>query len=214
MKPYRNYLFDFDLTLADSSKGIVLCYTNVLRDNGFLNVTKQEICRTIGKTLVESFHIMTGIDDPERLEQMRLAYTRQADIHMNQNTVFFEDTLRVLPLMKEKGCGIGVVSTKFRYRIQAVFDRDFPGMGIPDVIIGGEDVHHPKPHRESIDKALEVSGWNLKETLYVGDSTVDAETARNGGMDFLGILHGFTTREELAVYPNVGIIGNLDKLPF
>lgn len=214
MKPYRNFLFDFDLTLADSSKGIILCYTNVLRDNGFFSVTPQEICRTIGKTLVESFHIMTGIDDPERLEELRLAYTRQADVHMNRNTVFFEDTLRMLPLLKEKGCGIGVVSTKFRYRIQAVFERDFPGMGIPDMIIGGEDVSHPKPHRESIDNAIKRSGWMPGETLYVGDSTVDAETALNGGMDFCGILHGYTSREELEAYPHVGIIQKLDELSF
>lgn len=214
MKSYRNFLFDFDLTLADSSKGIILCYTNVLKENGYLNVSTRDICRTIGKTLVESFHILTGISDPQKLEDLRHAYTRQADIHMNRNTVFFEDALRMLPLLKDRGCGIGVISTKYRFRIQAVFGRDFPGLGLPDLIIGGEDVSHPKPHRESVDKAMERSGWKLQETLYVGDSTVDAQTAMNGGMDFCGILHGFTSTQELSCYPHVGIIRSLDELSF
>ena len=48
---YSAYLFDFDYTLADSSKGIVKCYHIVLERHGFNNNTDEEIKRTIGKTL-------------------------------------------------------------------------------------------------------------------------------------------------------------------
>ena len=50
-KDYVYYLFDFDLTLADSSRGIVMCFTNVLQRHGFHDVTELQIKRTIGKTL-------------------------------------------------------------------------------------------------------------------------------------------------------------------
>lgn len=39
MKSYQAYLFDFDYTLADSSKGIVMCYRNVLERHGFIRWT-------------------------------------------------------------------------------------------------------------------------------------------------------------------------------
>lgn len=38
MKSYQAYLFDFDYTLANSSKGIVMCYRNVLERHGFHQV--------------------------------------------------------------------------------------------------------------------------------------------------------------------------------
>lgn len=49
MKSYQAYLFDFDYTLADSSRGIVMCYRNVLERHGFHQVDDLSIKRTIGK---------------------------------------------------------------------------------------------------------------------------------------------------------------------
>ena len=58
---YKTYLFDFDYTLADSSRGIVTCFRNVLNRHQYTNVTDEAIKRTIGKTLEESFSILTGV---------------------------------------------------------------------------------------------------------------------------------------------------------
>lgn len=50
---YKTYLFDFDYTLADSSRGIVKCFRIVLTRHQYLTVTDEAIKRTIGKTLEE-----------------------------------------------------------------------------------------------------------------------------------------------------------------
>ena len=60
---YKTYLFDFDYTLADSSRGIVICFRNVLTRHGHTDITDESIKRTIGKTLEDSFSILTGITD-------------------------------------------------------------------------------------------------------------------------------------------------------
>ena len=60
---YNVYLFDFDYTLADSSQGIVTCFRHVLNRYGYWNVDDFAIKRTIGKTLIESFSILSGITD-------------------------------------------------------------------------------------------------------------------------------------------------------
>ena len=57
---YTTYLFDFDYTLADSSRGIVTCFRNVLNRHGYTRPTDNDIKRTIGKTLEESFSILSG----------------------------------------------------------------------------------------------------------------------------------------------------------
>ena len=68
------------------------------------------------------------------------------------------------------------------------------------------------PSPEGVKFALEHLGSSPEETLYIGDSTVDAETAQNAGVDFAGVLNGMTTAEELRVYPHKIIMQNLGEL--
>ena len=210
-KTYKAYLFDFDYTLADSSRGIVMCFRNVLAMHGHDGISDESIKRTIGKTLEESFTILTGIDDKETLAAYRKEYVAQADRLMTANTVLFPETLDVLSRLKERGARIGIISTKYRYRILALLGKKLPE-GFLDIIVGGEDVKTPKPSPEGLTFAISHLGLEAAEVLYCGDSTVDAETARNAGVDFAGVLHGMTTREELEAYPHAGIVTSLDGI--
>ena len=196
MKRYTIYIFDFDYTLVDSSRGIVTCFRHVLGNHGHTGVTDTEIKRTIGKTLEESFSILTGI-------------TEAADVHMTANTFFFPETIEVLETLKSQGAVLGIVSTKFRYRILDLFEKTGHD-GLVDFIVGGEDVKAAKPDPEGLLLAIgRASGGGKSEVLYVGDSVVDAATAQAAGTDFAGVLHGMTTCEELKTYPHVAIVDDL-----
>lgn len=210
-KTYKAYLFDFDYTLADSSRGIVMCFRNVLAMHGHHGISDEAIKRTIGKTLEESFTILTGINDKETLAGYRKEYVAQADKLMTANTVLFPETLYVLSQLKERGAKIGIISTKYRYRIMELLGEKLPE-GFLDIIVGGEDVKTPKPSPEGLLFAIDHLQLLKDEIMYCGDSTVDAETASNAGVDFTGVLHGMTTREELEVYPHVKIITSLNML--
>lgn len=93
---YTTYLFDFDYTLADSSRGIVTCFRNVLTRHGYTEVTDDDIKRTIGKTLENSFSILTGVTDAGQLAGFKAEYRKEADTHMTVNTVLFLETKSVL----------------------------------------------------------------------------------------------------------------------
>lgn len=209
---YTLYLFDFDYTLADSSRGIVLCFRHVLQRHGYDQVSDEQIKRTIGKTLEESFSLLTGQTDVDVLAGMKSEYTEKAAECMTANTVLYPETKSVLQVLKEQGARLGILSTKYRFRIRELVDREFPA-GFFDVIIGGEDVQAPKPSPEGLLKALEQLGVDKAHTLYVGDSVVDALTAQAAGVDFAGVLHGVTTREELQAYPHQSITSTLSRLP-
>lgn len=209
--PYKVYLFDFDYTLADSSRGILLCFRQVLDRHGYADVTDEAIRRTIGKTLEESFSILTGVTEAGRLADFRRQYVRAADNLMTVNTRLFPETCRVLDALKAGGSQVGIISTKYRYRIRELLDMYLP-FDFMDVIIGGEDVVEAKPSPEGVWLAMKRLGVKREEVLYIGDSTVDAETAQAAGVDFAGITHGVTTAEELAAYPHRQIMKTLDEL--
>ncbi len=144
---YTTFLFDFDYTLADSSLGIITCFQNVLTRHGYTNVTDEAIKHTIGKTLEESFSILTGVTDAEQLASFKREYGKEADTHMTVNTILFLETKSVLLALKDAGALIGIISTKYRFRIKELLDLHFPA-NFFNIIIGGEDVKTPKPSPE------------------------------------------------------------------
>lgn len=209
---YTTYLFDFDYTLADSSRGIVICFRNVLERHGHTDISDEAIKRTIGKTLEDSFSILSGITAPETLTEYKKEYVKEADTYMTVNTFFFPETVTVLETLKSQGAQIGIISTKYRFRIREMVDQHFP-KDFFDIIIGGEDVKKAKPDPQGIKKALRRLHRQKSETLYIGDSTVDAETAQAAKVDFVGVLNGMTTRKELTAYPHRQILDDLSLLP-
>lgn len=208
---YTTYLFDFDYTLADSSRGIVTCFRNVLNQHGYTDVTDEDIKRTIGKTLEESFSILTGVTDEDQLAGFKSEYRKEADTHMTINTVLFLETKSVLLALKDAGAFIGIISTKYRYRIKEMLDQHFPGSFF-NIIVGGEDVQTAKPSPEGLLFAIKQLHVTKAETLYIGDSTVDAATAKAAGVDFAGVTHGVTTAEELSKYPHWKIMNSQEEL--
>ena len=208
---YTTYLFDFDYTLADSSRGIVTCFRNVLTRHGYTEVTDDDIKRTIGKTLEDSFSILTGVTDAGQLAGFKAEYRKEADTHMTVNTVLFLETKSVLTALKDSGARIGIISTKYRFRIKELLDQHFPE-DFMDIIVGGEDVKAAKPSPEGLLLAIKRLHVSKAETLYIGDSTVDAETAQAAGVDFAGVTHGVTTAKELEKYPHQKIMSTLEEL--
>lgn len=208
---YTTYLFDFDYTLANSSRGIVICFRNVLTRRGYTEITDDDIKRTIGKTLEDSFSLLTRITDAEQLAILKTEYGREADTYMTVNTVLFEETQAVLTILKKRGAKLGIISTKYRFRILELLNQHFPE-DFFDIIVGGEDVTEHKPSPEGLLYAINQLHCAREETLYIGDSTIDAETAQAAGIDFAGVTHGMTTAMELAVYPHIQIMNSLEGL--
>ncbi|MDQ8748318.1 HAD family hydrolase [Elizabethkingia miricola] len=211
MGKYNTYIFDFDYTLADSSKGIIMCFHYVLENHGYHDISDHQIKLTIGKTLEESFSILTGVTDKKTLASYAKEYVKKADGWMTANTVLFPETSSVLNTLKARGSKIGIVSTKYRYRIMEFVEKEFP-KGFFDIVVGAEDVTAHKPDPSGLILAIKHLQSDLEGCLYIGDSIIDAKTAQAIGADFYGVLNGTTTREELLVYPHVKIADNLNDL--
>lgn len=208
---YKACIFDFDLTLADSSKGILICFKHTLAAFGYPVPSDEIIYNTIGMTLLDAFDLLTGITpNPER-EKMRVEYVRKADEEMVKNTVFYPNAIKILTELRAAGVKTGVCSTKFRYRIKDSFERQAGTMPI-DLVIGGEDVTEAKPNPQGLLKCAEGLGVDKREVLYVGDNSIDAETAQRAGVDFAAVLTGSTTREKFTEYPHVYLAESLTDL--
>lgn len=208
---YRGFVFDFDYTLVDSSEAIITCFRDVLDRHGHARPTDYEIKRTIAYSIKDGFTMLAGITDPDVLEQYRSEYKIKADEVMVRMTKLFPTVPETFRAVAASGAGIGIVSSKMRARIMPTL----VGGGIADMVsavIGTEDITVYKPDPDGLFKAMALMGITPEETLYIGDSIVDAETAENAGVDFAGVLTGVTSRSELEQYPHRAIIEDLTEL--
>ena len=208
---YKAVIFDFDYTLADSSQGVYQCIHYALERLGFSKVAYPEVCKTIGLSLENTFIGLTHNNEKENIEQFIKLFTNHADKVMTNNTFIYENVPKTLNYLKGLGLKIGITSTKYRYRICEILTNNNL-ISLFDFIIGGEDVASPKPHPEGIYKILEALKVNKNECVYVGDSIVDAETAKNAGISYIAVLTGTTRKEDIIGYKPALIIDRIDEL--
>lgn len=208
---YKAYIFDFDYTLGDSTDGIVQSVLYALSQLEDEPKTTEEIRKTIGLSLKETYFALTGSKNEERAEQFAAYFKEKADEVMVASTQIYEPVKEVFSFLREKGCKIGIVTTKYHYRIDAILAK-FDMNDMVDIIVGGEDVKTPKPDPEGLLFAIEKLQLERTDILYVGDSIVDAKTAEAAKVDFAGVLTGTTSAEDFAKYRNICIVDDLYEL--
>lgn len=205
---YQAYIFDFDYTLGDSTDGIVLSVLYALSQLEEELKTTEEIRKTIGLSLKETYFTLTGSKNEEKADVFAKYFKEKADEVMVASTQIYEPVKEVLTSLREKGCKIGIVTTKYHYRIDAILAK-FDMNNMVDIIVGGEDVKTPKPDPEGLLVAIKQLQLEKTDILYVGDSIVDAKTAEAASVDFAGVLTGTTSAEDFAKYRNVCIADDL-----
>ena len=120
----RAVFFDFDFTLADSSTGVVVCMNHALSCLGLPPASEDAIRRTIGLDLITVLGILAGDEWKPRGREFLAHFTRKADEVMVASTVFLPGAGRVLRTLHGAGYRLGVVSTKYRRRVEEALERD------------------------------------------------------------------------------------------
>lgn len=196
---FNTFIFDFDLTLCDSSRGILICFKHTLETFGYEIPDDKTIYNTIGLTVEQAFTVLCGVTDEEKIKQMKKCYVKKADEVMAVCTIFYNGALESLEKLKKLGYKVGIVSTKYRYRIVETFEKQEKNIPV-DEIVGGEDVVVHKPDPSGLLAMIGKLGADKNEVLYVGDSYIDAETAQNAEVCFGGVTTGITTAEQFENY--------------
>jgi phosphoglycolate phosphatase len=210
-QPYQAVVFDFDYTLADSSQGIIACVNYALETLGFPPVPPAAILPTVGLALPEMLCVLVGEQARDRASEFSRLFIARADQIMAGMTVIYAQTAPTVAALRAAGLRLGIVTTKFRYRVEAILPPELRmALG---VIVGIEDVERPKPDPQGLLAALQRLGVAVEHALYVGDSPTDAATAQRAGVPFVAVLSGATLREAFASYAPLAILAHVGELP-
>ena len=207
----RAVIFDFDYTLADSARGAIDCINSALAAMGLPAATEEAICSTIGMSLSAAYEKLTADSRHDRALEFAGLFIRRAGEVMVDKTVVFETVRPTVTVLKGQGLRLGIVSTKFRFRIEEILRRDAL-LSYFDVIVGGEDVPLHKPDPAGLLSAIERLACNPAEALYVGDALADAETAERANVAFIAILSGVTPKKAFDSFKVHSFIDSLLEL--
>ena len=208
----KSVIFDFDYTLADSSDGVIECVGYALGRLGLPAASDDAIRRTIGLSLPRTLTALVGDEHAGHGEEFMRLFIERADDVLHDLIEVFEFVPPMVDVLLKSGITLGIVSSKFRRRIERVLLRD--GLdGRFTVIVGGEDVEELKPDPSGILRAIKTLGAPSERCLYVGDSVTDAETARRAAVPFVAVLSGVTERDAFAEYEPSIVLGSAEELP-
>ena len=197
---FKAVCFDFDYTLGDSTDSIVAGFQHGLTSLGWPAPHRETVRGTIGYLLEDAYTMLTGDHDPARQAKFRALFSEVAVERQREETTLFPGAPELLRGLQRAGVKSAIVSTKRGDTIQIVMDRHGLGDTL-ELIIGSADVRRHKPHPEGLLAAMAKLGAAPEETLFCGDTILDAGAAQNAGTHFAAVLNGTTPAEDFSAFP-------------
>ena len=192
-------LFDLDGTLIDSTNAIVETFHHSFKVHEFGHVEDEDIKTLIGYPL-DIMYAELGVSK-ELVWDFVATYKEEYRKISTLKTELLPNAIEAVKKASEFAT-LGIVTTKTG-RYSKVLMEHFELMNYFDVLIGREDVENPKPHEEPILKALEKLDTDNKEIWMIGDTKLDLLSARNAGVNSIGVLCGYGEKNTLKKFTNV-----------
>lgn len=193
---YDTYIFDLDGTLLNTLNDLAASCNYALRSYGFPEHSVDDVRRFVGNGV--RLLMCRAIPDGDRNPKFEDCYAcfREHYLHHNLDTTApYPGIMDMLKTLNANCKHIAVVSNKF-YEATRALVRHFFGEEI-SVAIGERPDIHKKPAPDTVNEALRQLGVTREGAVYIGDSDVDIDTARNSGMPCISVLWGFRDKEFL-----------------
>lgn len=211
MQKYRCVLFDLDGTLSDPKEGIFRCFRLGLHSVGLDEPDDERLRAVIGPPLYHSYTELYGLND-EQAEKAIAAYRADYAVQGYRQNQLYEGIVPMLKALREADFFIALATSKPEDPTAAVL-RHF---GI-DLFFDFVAAASMDQSRSSKDKVIEYALQNMpgvprEQIVMVGDRQYDLLGAKAHGLDGIGVLYGYGSREELESCPHVFLAGSPQEL--
>lgn len=203
-------LFDLDGTLIDSTEAILESFHRSLVLHNLPSVKDEDIKALIGYPL-DIMYGNLGVDKVH-IDTLIATYKEHYRDISREKTELLQNAREAVLLAKEFAT-LGIVTTKTGLYSRELMEH-FELMHHFAVLIGREDVTHPKPNAEPILKALQSLETDNKEIWMIGDTKLDLLAAKNANVNSIGVLSGYDTHETLKEFGDVVLSDALEAALF
>ena len=187
---YRFVIFDMDGTVLDTLEDLHLSLNAALSLSHLPSRTLEETRQFVGngmwKLIERAVPTETAQDIRERVYR---DFTQHYQLHCADHTHPYFGIPAFLRELRAYGIGTAVVSNKNDDAVRQLCERYFAGLF--DFATGYREPFSRKPSPDLVELAMRTLHAKKEETIYVGDSEVDIETAQNTGIECISVTWGF-----------------------
>lgn len=200
-------VFDLDGTLLNTLYDLTDSVNEALKTYGQPERTLEEIRSFVGNGIRNL--IIEAVQNGEKnplFEEIFSYFKEYYKNHCNRKTAPYEGVMELIKELKDRGIKMAIVSNKIDAGVKelnAVHFADYI-----DVAIGEQEGISRKPAPDSLMEALRVLGVDKENALYVGDSDVDIQTAKNAGICCVSAAWGYRELSFLVENDAENIIGH------
>lgn len=194
----RLVIFDLDGTLLDTIGDLAEACNRVMADHGYPPHRRDEYRYMVGNGINKL--IERALPPEVRTEahalSLRAEFVAYYQAHIDRYTRPYPGIEALLEELEKRNIRIAVASNKYQRGTEALVARYFPGRHFAAVFGQRENIP-VKPDPQIVRDVLAATGICREETLYIGDSGVDMQTASRAGVVSVGVAWGFRPQEEL-----------------
>lgn len=198
MLRYNAVIFDLDGTLLDTLDDLRNAVNYALEQMGFARRSREEVKAFVGNGVAKLMErsVPAGTSPQDTAKALGIFKSYYAS-HSKELTAPYPGIPETLKALRNRGCRLAVVSNKFDAAVKDLARDYFPGL--MDLAAGeNEAIGVPKkPDPTMVLQTLEGLGVSPERAVYVGDSDVDLQTAKNAGLPCISVTWGFRDREFL-----------------
>ena len=194
---YETVIFDLDGTLLDTLGDLHASVNVALGEYGLPIRTKEEVRAFVGNGVAKLMERAAGEVSQALFEKLLAAFKTHYSAHCKDRTKPYDGVMDVLQALKKRGVKTAVLSNKPDFAVKLLAEEYFQGYlqsAVGENEAGGI---RKKPAPDSLFAVLDELQTNKETTVYVGDSEVDIQTARNAGVECISVTWGFKDREFL-----------------
>ena len=197
----RLVIFDLDGTLLNTLDDLAAAANFALERHGLPGHPTEAYKQFVGNgvfKLVERMTPESRRTDKALLASIKADFDAYYAEHNEDCTKPYDGVLELLDTLRTRGIACTVLSNK-PHEFTKVLCSQYFGKRIP-LAFGHRQGYPHKPEKALVEEILKLTGIPAEQTVYVGDSGVDMQTAKNAGVYAAGVLWGFRGREELKKY--------------
>ncbi len=194
-------IFDLDGTLLNTIDDLAAATNQALKKLDYPTHPTPAYLRFVGNGIDKLFERALPPDarTEDNILRVRELFVPYYNAHGTDLTAPYAGISGVLRHLQKLGVKMAVASNKYQAATTELVRHYFPAISFAAVL--GQRAGLPtKPDPLFVRDILEQTHTGAADALYVGDSDVDMQTARNAGVDACAVTWGFRTREELASY--------------
>ena len=194
---YETIIFDLDGTLLDTLDDLTDATNAALVKCGLKSRTRDEVRSFVGNGIVKLMERAVGEEGKAYHAEALAGFKSYYAAHCADKTAPYEGGLSLLKTLQAQGIKTAVVSNKVDFAVKSLAKTYFDGLLLSAV---GEDEAagiRKKPAPDSLLAVMKELSATAETTVYVGDSEVDIQTAKNAGVDCICVTWGFREKAYL-----------------